>query len=132
MTADQRRRRRHRTARPRRITVRFAEAEWEAVWTLARRDRLAVAAWIAVAASERASEARSGRLDTAALRQVLGELNLARTQLAKAGGLLNQAVATLNAGADVPQPQLLATAAHVARRVTQLDEHLESVMRMLP
>jgi hypothetical protein len=93
MTGEQRRRRRHREARPRRLTVRFSAAEWDAVWTLAQRDRLAVAAWVAVAASEKASDKRADGVGQADLRAVLGELNLARTQLAKAGALLNHAAA---------------------------------------
>jgi hypothetical protein len=131
MSGEPRRRRRHQAPRPKRLTVRFSADEWDVVWTLARRDRLAVAAWVAVAASEKASPTPTAGPGQSDLRAVLGELNLARTQPAKAGALLNQAVAALNSGGDVADPQLEATAAFVARRVAQVDEHVDAVMRML-
>jgi hypothetical protein len=130
VTAEGRRRRRHKTPRPRRITVRFSESEWEAVWTPARRDKLAVAAWVAGAALDPAQESTAKHSDAAALRSLLSELNLARTQLAKAGALLNQALAAPFGAPE--EHRLTAAAAYVAARVRRVDEHVEALMRILP
>jgi hypothetical protein len=111
--------------------VRFSDAEWHAVWTPARRDKLAVAAWIAVAALDRAQESTAKHSDAAVLRSMLGQLNLARTQQAKAGALLNQAVAALHSDAHETQ-RLAATATYVAGGVRRVDEHVEALMRILP
>jgi predicted DNA-binding ribbon-helix-helix protein len=91
MTAA-RRRRRLQTPRVHRVSIRLSDAEWDAVRAQAHRDRLSVGAWIAETLVERPADTSPDSVDSSALRAVLAELNQARTQLAKAGGLLNQAV----------------------------------------
>ena len=98
------------------------------------KQRLVGGAWVADAAVQVAAAGASGveRVqDQATLREALGEMARSRTQLAKAGGLLNQAVAGLHS-LNLEEDRLTAYAEYVWRRVKHLDGRLDDLWKRLP
>lgn len=124
--------RRHRLTDPRthRVTVRFSAAELLTISVAAATDRLAVGAWVADVATRVAAGDRS-RAEISQLRAMLAELAQARTQLAKAGGLLNQAVVAFHVG-EPQHRQIAAAASYVAGRIQIVDRNVAALVQRLP
>ncbi len=124
--------RRHRLTEPRthRVTVRLSASELLTISIAAAAERLAVGAWIADVAARVAAGDRS-RAEVSQLRIVLSELTQTRTQLAKAGGLLNQAVVAFHVG-EPQHRQIASAASFVTRRIQVVDRHVAALVRRLP
>lgn len=134
MNRPPRRRRRNPERRPRRLSIRLSDEELWALESAADDAELSVGAWVADVAVAVACKSGRGAADAvigSALREALTELNQCRTQLAKAGGLLNQAVAGLHSY-NLEEDRLRAAAAYVRRRVEALDQRLDELWARLP
>jgi hypothetical protein len=119
-----------RPARGRRVALRLDEGEYGEVCRAAAAAGLTPTGFAAEAAlaAARGTQAR----DAAPLREALGELIAARTQVRRFGTNVNQAVAALNADPGAGAPEWLGSAVRLAARAVQrLDESAAMVARRL-
>ena len=123
-----RRRPRQETPRPRTVRFDLTEAEFAELEQAAGRAGLAKGAYAAEAAL---SAARGTAVEPdAVFREALGELIRASGLVRRIGGLLNQAVAKLNATGRRPD-ELVPVAQACLRRVERLDAAAEQLRRMV-
>lgn len=122
-----RRRTREKEQRTERVRFWWTPTEMEIVRTAAERDQKAVAAWVAEKALAVAAETVVPVSPD--LRDVLGELIRARSELSRIGNNVNQIARTLNAGTDVPRARLDAVLERAAGAVQRMDEATLQLMR---
>jgi hypothetical protein len=126
---DAARHRQHRfPGRDKVVKVRYDADEHAAVASAAGQAGLTTAGYVASAALAAATE--SPPPTQAPLRDLLGELLAARTALRRYAVNVNQAVAALNSGAEVPV-WLQRAAAGASRAVARVDEVTIQVSRQL-
>lgn len=111
------------------ISLRYDAGEYADVVAAAERAGLRPTSFVAAAALAVARE--SAPPVPSPVRNLLAELNQARTLVGRFGVNVNQAVAALNATGEAP-PELLRVSELCARAVARLDQVVVATQRKLP
>ncbi|MFI0901902.1 plasmid mobilization relaxosome protein MobC [Streptomyces sp. NPDC020983] len=113
--------------RTKRFLVSYSESELTIVREAAARDNQALAAWVAGAALDVATEKVVPV--SADARDVVADLIQARNQVSRIGNNVNQIARTLNAEGEVTAAQITAVLDTALRAIQRMDEATRQVMR---